>query len=106
MAPFLEVVRIKPMVDQLELHVGYMQEYTLAFLRKEGIVPQAWSPLGRAKMLGDERIIRLSEKYGKSPAQILLNFLIQREIPVIPKASSLDRMKENMNIFMMIMFTY
>ena len=99
LAPFLEAIRIKPMVDQLELHVGYMQEYTLAFLRKEGIVPQAWSPLGRAKMLGDERILKLSEKYGKSPAQILLNFLIQREIPVIPKASRLDRMKDNMNIF-------
>lgn len=97
--PFIEAASIKPMVDQLELHVGYMQEYTLEFLRKEGIVPQAWSPLGRAKMLGGERIIRLAEKYGKSPAQILLNYLIQREIPVIPKASSLERMKENMNIF-------
>lgn len=97
--PFMEAASIKPMVDQLELHAGYMQEYTLEFLHKEGIVPQAWSPLGRAKMLGDERIIRLAEQYGKSPAQILLNYLIQREIPVIPKASSLERMKENMNIF-------
>ena len=97
--PFLENVRIRPMVDQLELHAGYMQEYTLRFLEKEGIVPQAWSPLGRARLLGDERILKLSEKYGKSPAQILLRFLIQRGIPVIPKASKIERMIENKSIF-------
>ena len=97
--PMLENVRIKPMVDQLELHVGYMQEYTLAYLKKEGILPQAWSPLGRAKVINDERITKLAEKYGKSNAQILLRFLNQRGIQVIPKASSIERMKENKDIF-------
>ena len=97
--PFLQTVRIKPMVDQLELHVGYMQEYTLEYLHQEGILPQAWSPLGRARLLGDERIAMLAEKYGKSPAQILLNYLVQRGIPAIPKASSKERMEENMNVF-------
>lgn len=97
--PMLEKVRINPMVDQLELHVGYMQEYTLSYLKENGILPQAWSPLGRAKVLGDERIIKLSEKYSKSPAQILLRFLYQRGIPTIPKASSIERMKANKEIF-------
>ena len=97
--PLLEASRIKPMVDQLELHVGYMQEYTLSYLKKEGIVPQAWSPLGRARMLSDERIIKLADKYGKSPAQVLLRFLIQRGIPVIPKASSKERMLQNLDVF-------
>ena len=97
--PMLEKVRIKPMVDQLELHVGYMQEYTLGYLREKGIVPQAWSPLGRAKVLKDERVSRLAAKYGRSNAQILLRFLNQRDIPAIPKASSIERMKENMDIF-------
>ena len=97
--PMLEKVRINPMVDQLELHVGYMQEYTLGYLKENGILPQAWSPLGRAKVLGDERIIKLSEKYSKSPAQILLRFLYQRGIPTIPKASSIERMKANKEIF-------
>ena len=62
-------------------------------------MPQAWSPLGRAKVLGNERIIKLSEKYSKSPAQILLRFLYQRGIPTIPKASSIERMKANKEIF-------
>ncbi|SEQ52015.1 Aldo/keto reductase [Lachnospiraceae bacterium NE2001] len=97
--PLLEAARIKPMVDQLELHVGYMQEYTLSYLKKEGIVPQAWSPLGRARMLSDERIIKLADKYGKSPAQVLISFLIKRGIPVIPKASSKERMLQNLDVF-------
>ena len=99
LGPMLEKVRIKPMIDQLELHVGYMQEYTLRYLEEKGILPQAWSPLGRAKLLQDERVTSLAEKYGKSSAQILLRFLNQRGIPVIPKASSIERMKENLDIF-------
>ena len=97
--PMLDKVRVKPMVDQLELHVGYMQEYTLSYLASEGILPQAWSPLGRARLIADERIGALAEKYGKSAAQVLLRFLVQRDIPVIPKASSIERMKENLDIF-------
>ncbi|MCR5747347.1 MAG: aldo/keto reductase, partial [Lachnospiraceae bacterium] len=97
--PLLETAVIRPVVDQLELHVGYMQEYTLAYLKKENIMPQAWSPLGRARVMGDERITKLAHKYGKSNAQILLKFLVQRGIPVIPKASSIERMKENRDIF-------
>ncbi len=97
--PLLETARIKPMLDQLELHVGYMQEFTLKYLKQEKIMAQAWSPLGRAKMLEDERITALAEKYGKSAAQILLRYLIQRGIPAIPKASSPERMRENLDIF-------
>ena len=97
--PLLETARIKPMVDQLELHVGYMQEYALAYLKKEGILPQAWSPLGRASVINDPIIMQMAVKYGRSSAQLLLRYLIQRCIPVIPKASSIERMKENLDVF-------
>ncbi len=97
--PLLEVARIRPMVDQLELHVGYMQEYTLSYLRKEGILPQAWSPLGRAKLINDGIVSKIAAKYGCTNAALLLRYLNQRGIPVIPKASSKERMKENLNIF-------
>lgn len=99
MRPLLETAEIRPMVDQLELHVGYMQEYTLSYLREENILPQAWSPLGRARLINDGRIAVIAEKYGKTPAQVLLRYPVQRGIPVIPKASSLERMKQNMDIF-------
>ena len=97
--PILDDGRIRPMVDQLELHVGYMQEYTLSYLKKEGILAQAWSPLGRARIMSDDSITKLAEKYSVSNAQLLLRYLVQRQIPVIPKASSIERMKENKDIF-------
>ena len=96
--PLLETAEIRPMVDQLELHVGYMQEYTLAYLREQGILPQAWSPLGRARLLSDGEITRLAAKYGCTNAQLLLRYLIQRGIPVIPKSSSAERMRENLAV--------
>ncbi|MCR5594624.1 MAG: aldo/keto reductase [Lachnospiraceae bacterium] len=95
----LETARIRPMVDQLELHVGYMQEYTLSYLKEEEILPQAWSPLGRARVINDEYISKIAAKYNKTNAQILLRYLIQRDIPVIPKASSPERLKENLDVF-------
>lgn len=97
--PLLETAKIRPMVDQLELHVGYMQEYTLSYLKAEGILPQAWSPLGRAKLLEDNTVLRMAKKYGCTATALLLRYLIQRGIPVIPKASSPERMKENLDVF-------
>ncbi len=97
--PLLKTARIRPMVDQLELHVGYMQEYALQFLREQGILPQAWSPLGRAKLLQDPAVTKLAEQYGCTNAQLLLRYLNQRGIAVIPKASRTERMQENLAIF-------
>ena len=97
--PLLDTARIRPMVDQLELHVGYMQEYALSYLKAEGILPQAWSPLGRAALLNDPDVTKMAEKYGCTAAQLLLHYLIQRGIPVIPKSSSPERMKENLDVF-------
>ncbi len=97
--PLLETARIRPMVDQLELHVGYMQEYALSYLKKEGILPQAWSPLGRAKLINDDNLSKIAAKYGCTNAALLLRYLNQRGIPVIPKSSSKERMKDNLDIF-------
>ena len=97
--PLLDTARIRPMVDQLELHVGYMQEYALSYLKKEGILPQAWSPLGRAKLINDDNVSKIAAKYGCTNAALLLRYLNQRGIPVIPKSSSKERMKDNLDIF-------
>ena len=76
-----------------------MQEYTLKYLSEVGILPQAWSPLGRAAALKDERVTAIAAKHGRTNAQILLRFLNQRGIPSIPKATSIERMKNNLDIF-------
>lgn len=90
---------IKPMVNQLEFHPGYSQEAALRYCRENDILVQAWSPLGRTRVLQDGLILELAEKYNVSPAQICLRFAIQKNVMPLPKASSLKRMKENQDIF-------
>ena len=91
-----------PVVDQLEMHPGYSQEAAAEYCRSQGIVPLAWSPLGRgrANSIGCEEYIKqLAEKYGKSAAQIYIRFLVQKGIVPCVKASSYEHMKANLNVF-------
>lgn len=94
----LDNCRIKPMVNQLELHPGYTQEAAISYCVQHNILLQAWSPLGRQKVLQTELILELADKYHVSPAQICLRYLYQRGINSIPKASSRERMINNMDI--------
>ncbi|XCP84251.1 aldo/keto reductase [Roseburia hominis] len=95
----LQNCRIKPVVDQLELHPGYMQHHALQYLKEHDIYPQAWSPIGRQRVLEEKLLVELSEKYQVSPAQICLRYLVQNQIIPVPKSSSMERMKENMSVF-------
>lgn len=85
-----------PAVDQIEFHPGHTQEATLQFCREHGITVQAWSPLGRSRVLNDPLIMELAGKYGVTPAQLCLRYDIQKGAAVIPKASSMARMKQNL----------
>ncbi len=91
--------KVMPVADQLEVHPGYLQTEALNFCRQKQVMVQAWSPLGRSKLLEAPLLLRLAAKYGKSPAQICLRFLVQKEIIPLVKASSTARMRENMDIF-------
>ncbi|MCR4715394.1 MAG: aldo/keto reductase [Treponemataceae bacterium] len=98
----LENCSIKPVVDQLELHPGYSQEAAVAFCKTNGVLPMAWSPLGRGRenaTIGNAILVRLAKKYGKSIQQINLRFLLQKGILPIPKASSKEHMKANLEVF-------
>lgn len=90
---------IRPMVNQLEFHPGYSQSATTNFCLNQGIQLEAWSPLGRGKMLEDPLILELAKKYGKTPAQICLRFCLQNNVLPLPKSSSPERMKQNLDIF-------
>lgn len=94
----LEAVKIRPMVNQLELHVGYLQEAAVQYCRSQKIQVQAWSPLGRRRVLEEPVVVRMAEKYGVSPAQFLLAFLLEQGIGVIPKASSMERLRQNLEL--------
>ena len=95
----LDNCNIKPMVNQLEVHPGYTQEATIRYCQERDILVQAWSPLGRQRVLEEPLLIELAAKYDVTPAQICLRFLLQRGINPIPKASSFERMRNNMDIF-------
>lgn len=98
----LENCTILPVVDQLELHPGYSQEAAVAYCKKNEIIPMAWSPLGRGRdnaTIGNSILVHLSEKYGKSIQQINLRFLLQKGILPIPKATTVEHMKSNLNVF-------
>ena len=95
----LENCKIKPMVNQLEVHPGYTQEAAVTYCKENDILVQAWSPLGRQRVLQEPIIVELASKYNVSPAQLCLRFLLQKGINVLPKASVTERMKNNMDIF-------
>lgn len=95
----LENCKIKPMVNQLEVHPGYTQEAAVQYCKEYNILVQAWSPLGRRRVLQEPIIMELASKYNVSPAQLCLRFLLQKGINVLPKASVMERMKNNMDIF-------
>ncbi len=89
---------IKPMVDQLELHVGYMQLNAVEYAKEKGMLIQAWSPLGRRRVIDEPIVLKMAEKYKTTPAGFLLSFLNKQQIMVIPKASAKERMIKNLNI--------
>ena len=90
---------VRPMVNQLEFHPGYTQAATTGFCVNQGIQVEAWSPLGRTRVLEDPLVLELAEKYGKTPAQICLRFCLQNNILPLPKSSSPERMKQNLELF-------
>lgn len=97
--PLLSTAKVKPMVNQLEIHPGYSQEAATNYCKSHGMLVQAWSPIGRTRVLQDALILELAAKYKVSPAQICLRYILQKEIIPLPKSSSLERMKENLDIF-------
>ncbi|GHT47521.1 oxidoreductase [Planctomycetales bacterium] len=95
----LETATVKPMVDQIEFHPGYMQTETLEFCKKNNILVEAWSPLGSGKVLGDQRLKTIAEKYGKSVAQLCVRWVLQHGILPLPKSVTENRVSENAGVF-------
>ncbi len=95
----LQNSRIKPVVNQLEVHMGYSQEAAVAYSQAKEVQVQAWSPLARGAMQDNPVVQAFATKYQKSAAQICLRFLYQKGIMPIVKASSKERMLQNMDIY-------
>ncbi len=92
----LEHAKVVPAVNQLELHPGYLQEETVTFCNDNDIAIEAWSPIGRARLLHDPLLNRIAEKYEVSVAEICLSFDIQSGFIILPKSTHIERMRENL----------
>ena len=90
--------RIKPMVNQVELHPLLTQKPLLEFCRKEGIQVESWRPLMDGK-LDLPLLHELAAKYGKTPAQIVIRWHLQHGLVTIPKSVRESRIRENADVF-------
>lgn len=93
--------RIKPMVNQIEIHPHNQQLDAKKWNDKYGLQLEAWAPFGegRGGMFDLRELKAIGEKYGKTTAQVILRWHLQRDIVVIPKSTHIDRMEENLNVF-------
>lgn len=99
LVPLLARARIRPMVNQLEIHPGYPQFAAVNFCSKQNIAVQAWSPLGRGGLTHHPLLIELGEKYGVSPALIALRWSLQHGFIPVVKALDAEHMKSNLDAF-------
>ena len=92
---------IKPAINQIECNPFYQQFAAQANLKELGIAMQSWAPFGegRKDMFGNAVLKTIAQKQGRNVAQVILRWLVQRGIVVIPKSVSKERMAENFNIF-------
>ncbi len=93
--------RIKPMVNQVEIHPHNQQKTAEKWNKKYGIQLEAWAPFGegRGGMFDLPELKEIGTKYGKTVAQVILRWHLQRGIVVIPKSTHIERMKENFDVF-------
>ena len=95
----MERTGIVPLVNQLEFHPGYIQKAAVDFSQRLGIQVEAWSPIGRARVLKEPLLLELAEKYQVSEAQICIRFALQCGVLPLPKSSSAVRMRQNLDVF-------
>jgi len=88
----------RPVVNQIEYHPGYMQQEVVDYCKKENIVVEAWSPLGRAALLTDKTVLKIAAKHKVSAAQVLLKFCLENGVLPIAKSTDIKRMQQNASL--------
>jgi 2,5-diketo-D-gluconate reductase A len=94
-----EETRIRPAVNQIELHPFLTQEDVVAFCAEHQIAVESWSPIAQGRVLDDPEIVSIASRVGKTPAQVVLRWHIERGFIVFPKSVTPARIRENIDIF-------
>ncbi|MFJ1525660.1 aldo/keto reductase [Lactiplantibacillus plantarum] len=91
---------IKPVVNQIEVNPWYQQQEAIDFAQSEGIQVEAWAPFAEGKQAIFENpvLVAIGQRYGKTASQVILRWLLQRDIVVIPKTIHVERMVANLNV--------
>ncbi len=97
--PLLDGAKIIPAVNQIEYHPGFMQTDTIDFCRQQGLVVEAWSPMGRGRVLNHPKLTTIASHYGRSVAQICIRWALQHGIVPLPKSATPQHIKENLQVF-------
>lgn len=101
LANFCQTVSVIPAVNQVELHPFFTQTAALENMKFYGVHPQAWGPLAEGKygIFTDAALNAIGQKYGKSAAQVVLRWNVQRGVSIIPKSVHVERMEQNIDIW-------
>ena len=101
MVDIASFAKIRPMVNQIEIHPHNQQKEAEKWNKKYGVQLEAWAPFGegRGGMFDLPELKEIADKYGKTAAQVILRWHLQRGIVVIPKSTHKERMEENFNVF-------
>ncbi|MFE5673457.1 aldo/keto reductase [Agromyces sp. NPDC056523] len=95
----IDATGVVPVVNQVELHPWLPQRELRAAHEQLGVRTEAWSPLARGRLLGDPVLEPIAAKHGRSAAQVVLAWHVRQGTIVIPKASSPERIAENLDVF-------
>lgn len=92
---------VRPMVNQIEIHPFFQQNTALRVMEDYGVVPQAWGPFSEAQkdIFNHKTLAKIASRHGKTTAQVILRWHLQRDLPTIPKTVHQERMTENLDVF-------
>ncbi|WP_313194794.1 aldo/keto reductase [Shinella zoogloeoides] len=90
---------VTPVINQIELHPDFPQKKARAYHDKHRIVTQSWSPLGQGTLLENPVVARVAAKHGRTPAQVITRWHIDKGLVVIPKSVTPSRIAENFKVF-------
>lgn len=101
LADLIAFNKVAPAVNQVEANVFFQQKESQKYMESKGVVMEGWAPFAEGKndLFHNETLRGIGEKYGKTIAQVVLRWLLQRGVVCIPKSAKRERMEENFQVF-------